>query len=289
MEILWIFLGIIGMLMIWNIIRFLLFKKDFVPVLMYHRIDDSVTPSSLRYVKHKGKILDLDEMKTTLNQFDRQLEYLAKRGYTAVLMNDYLNIKAKKPVALTFDDGYLDNYTNAFPLLKKHNICATLYLCTDKITDLPGTEYLSWPDIKMMQSEGIGFGSHTKSHLWLNEEASKTQIEDEIVSSKLLIENKLNQKVNSFCYPAGVYTEEAIEVVGKHYDNAVITAYGSEVPLHNANPFLIEREAMSRSDSMLMFKLKLWGVHRFIRKSWLFKVVKKLRHGKAITEDSRKH
>ena len=107
---------------------------------------------------------------------------------------------------------------------------------------MPGTEYLSWPDIKMMQSEGIGFGSHTKSHLWLNEEASKTQIEDEIVSSKLLIENKLNQKVNSFCYPAGVYTEEAIEVVGKHYDNAVITAYGSEVPLHNANPFLIEEK-----------------------------------------------
>ena len=101
MEILWIFLGIFGMLIIWNIIRFLLFKKDFVPVLMYHRIVDSVTPSSLRYVKHKGKILDLDEMKTTLNQFDRQLEYLAKRGYTAVLMNDYLNIKAKKPVALT--------------------------------------------------------------------------------------------------------------------------------------------------------------------------------------------
>lgn len=283
MIILWVFLGLLSLALLYGTIKYMIFRIHYRPVLMYHGISDKVTPDQERYIEHKGKILDIDQMKLPLGKFECQLAYLQKKGYTTFRMADYRHTTSKKTVALTFDDGYFDNFQNAFPLLKQYLATATIYLRVDKIDQANAhetREYLSWKDVETMHQAGIEFGSHTLSHTWLTEIESQEQLLDEIATSKRSIAGKLKTEITSFCYPAGMVSEAAKHLIRNHYDTAVITARGRDVSLFNRDPYLIEREAIARDDSLFLFKLKLWGIHRFIRKSWLYGMVKRRKNGK---------
>ena len=138
--------------------------------------------------------------------FNKHLEFLKAHQYTPLSLDDLLRVyqtgktTCQKPVMLTFDDGYADNYTALFPLLKQHRVPALIFLITDRI----GTAgYLTWNQVREMHQSGlVAFGSHTCTHRRLRD-LPDDEIWQEITQSKQILEEKLGAPVVSFCYPYG--------------------------------------------------------------------------------------
>ena len=164
-------------------------------VLMYHHIGVLTDPQEEQF-----------PFTISPEMFARQLEFLKQNGYTAISEADLYQAYTtgatdiKKPVMLTFDDGHADNYTALFPLLKKNNVPALIFLITARV----GTDgYLTWEQIGEMQRSGlVFFGSHTCTHRRLRSLPDE-EIVQEITQSKKIMEEKLGVPVRSFCYPFG--------------------------------------------------------------------------------------
>lgn len=284
---LYIFLSLVGLIILIHLIHFLAFKRNYFPVLMYHRINDYLRDDELRYIPHKGGILDIDLMKVSKDNFYKQMAYLKKKNYkTTTTLN-----KAKKQIMITFDDGYQDNL-EAVKILNEFNFKGIFYLVTNYIMTnktMPLNEgdlleenlFLSKEDLLFLLKSGHLIGAHTKSHTWLDESLTKEEVTSEVVGSKDFLEETFKIKVKSFCYPAGVYTNDVLEVVRENFEFAVATSRGRDLPLFNKDKYQIERETISRNDSMLMFKLKVFGIHRYLRKHFLFSLLRKIKHGKS--------
>jgi peptidoglycan/xylan/chitin deacetylase (PgdA/CDA1 family) len=183
-----------------------------LPVLMYHSLAEmpagkknSLVVSAAAFEKQMRMLRQWKYSVLTLEQAAQQLR---GRG------------PAYRPVAVTFDDGYEDNYTLAFPVLKKYRIPATIFLIYSKI-GTPG--YLNWDQIGEMKASGlIAFGSHTVTHRVLTL-IPVEELEQEIAGSRRLLEEKLGQ-VKLFSYPVGKYNPEVrAAVIAAGYDAAVST------------------------------------------------------------------
>ena len=159
---------------------------------------------------HIGVLTDLsdEQYPFTISPelFERQLLFLKQNGYTPIREEDLLHAyqagksSVQKPVLLTFDDGHEDNYTALFPLLKKYQVPALIFLITERI-GTPG--YLTWQQVQEMYQSGlIRFGSHTCSHRRLRSLPDE-EIWQEVVRSKQCLEEKLGHTIYSFCYPFG--------------------------------------------------------------------------------------
>ncbi|MFN0277149.1 MAG: polysaccharide deacetylase family protein [Pyrinomonadaceae bacterium] len=201
------------------------------PVLLYHKIDHP-TPD----VKIRGAF-------TSPRAFVRQMSYLKRRGvefYTASEFVRFFSDHGHFPasgICLTFDDGWKDNYTNAFPILKSLGIAATIFLipnCIGAVTAQvtaegeSAREHMSEANIREMADFGIEFGSHTMNHK-LFTEIEIDEIEQEIVESKNYLENLLQKDCEVFAYPAGFYTSDSQEAVKRAgYLAAFSTIYGPD-------------------------------------------------------------
>ena len=151
-----------------------------VPIVAYHSIANEHD--------HLTRYLSLP-----LPIFERQLQYLQRKGFETVTLYDVHRFLAEgaplppRAIALTFDDGYLDNWVHAFPLLKKYGMKATIFIATDFVDpaaecrptledawagrvaerDLKWWGYVSWPELELMQASGIvDVQAHTKTHAW---------------------------------------------------------------------------------------------------------------------------
>lgn len=165
--------------------------------------------------------------------FEEHLAWLAENDYTPVRMDTLTECLRgwrecpDNPVALTFDDGYVDAATEALPLLQRFGFTATFYIVTDFV-GRPG--YMTWDDIRNLQANGMEIGSHTLSHPDLTYYDPEV-VYDEIVLSRVIIQRKLGAPVHSFCYPLGRYDEsympELVREAG--YTNAVTTYPGFEM------------------------------------------------------------
>jgi Predicted xylanase/chitin deacetylase len=224
-----------------------------VPVIMYHSID-------------------CNDKKTKLSvspeSFERQMEFLKKHKYNVVGLDKivaYLQKKEAVPprtVAITFDDGLYNNYECAYPVLKKYNIHATMFVIV-KLIGTPG--YAGWKQIKEMSDSGVvTIGSHTMSHLWLPAMGSKN-LAYELRQSKDILERELGKKVNFLCYPIGARdfrVEKATRDAG--YLCAVATNTGMTAPADNI--YAIKRIKISRtSDNLLAFFLEVSGYYTWIK------------------------
>ena len=102
-------------------------------------------------------------------RFESHLKYLKENGYHAITLDELLDFLTtgkplpEKPVILTFDDGYADNYTNAFPLLQKYGMIGHFFIITDFVNE-KRAEYMTWPQIEEMSAAGQRFGSHSRDH-----------------------------------------------------------------------------------------------------------------------------
>lgn len=218
------------------------------PFLLYHKIDLPTED-----IKIRGAF-------TAPKKFERQLAYLTKKGftfYTASELIRHYNSHGEFPersAAITFDDGWKDNYANAFPLLKKYNAKATVFLvpsCIGQTTDAVtaegegAREHLSENDILEMSKGGIEFGSHSVSHK-LFHQISEQEIEFEVTESKKTIENLTQKECSVFAYPAGFFTDFAKDKIkDAGFIAAFTTVYGAEEKL---DPFEINRIEILRRD-----------------------------------------
>ena len=210
-----------------------------------------------------GNIVEPDEA-VTLEEFEKQLQYI-KENYKVIPLEEaveYLQRDIEKisgSVVITFDDGYSDNYHSAYPLLKKHDFPATIFLVNDFI-NTDGDKYLSTVQIREMEKNNISFGSHTITHRTLSSLTSE-EIVKEVRDSKITLESQLGQKINSFAYPVGSrvdFNEEIVEIVKESkYTCACSNMYG--INGKNADMFSLKRIGIETSDNFFVFKKKLNG------------------------------
>jgi glycosyltransferase involved in cell wall biosynthesis/peptidoglycan/xylan/chitin deacetylase (PgdA/CDA1 family) len=203
-------------------------------------------------------------------RFEKQMAWLKKMKYPVLSMEEYLNYRRSyqlppaHSVIITFDDGYADNRKYAYPILRRYNFPATIFLVLDKInqtndwardTELSGRPLLSWPEIYEMHQDGIGFGIHSRTHVSLTS-ASNEQICAEIEGTRVELEQKLRTPVRFFAFPFGEYDGRVIEIVKNggfeaslSIDEGVNTP---NTPLHR-----LRRKMVLGTESMIAFILNL--------------------------------
>ncbi|EKD89838.1 MAG: polysaccharide deacetylase [uncultured bacterium] len=167
-----------------------------VPILMYHYIASNPNPSDRAR----------DSLSVSPDKFDAQMQYLLQNGYTPISLDTLYGIiyghasKPEKPVVLTFDDGYIDFYTNAYPILRKYNFHAVSFIPTKLIG---GSYYMSWNQIKEIASSGlVTFEGHTITHAYLPSLSFSAAFK-ELSDSKKIIESYTGYPVNFIAYPGG--------------------------------------------------------------------------------------
>ena len=199
-----------------------------VPILMYHHIQaypGGQNPSS-------------PSIFVSPENFTAQLDWLAANDFQTVTPA-YLTHPEKidkKPLILTFDDGYRDVYDTAFPLLKKYHFQATFYLIVNNI-DKPG--FLTQAQILEMQQAGMNFGSHTLSHPNLTT-ISDQKAAEEIYASKKILEQITGTPVTDFCYPGGAISQAVENIVANSgYTTAVTTV--NESNANQVDPLRLNR------------------------------------------------
>ena len=194
-----------------------------IPILMYHYVETNLQPT--------------DEIRQRLtvtpDYFADQLKSLQSANYQSWFVQDVPDLLTKellpgpnkKPVVLTFDDGYEDFYTVAFPLLKKYNFKATIYIIYNLI-DHRG--YLTTDQIKELIASGlVEVGSHTLNHPNLKT-VSNEVLRYEIEQSKAKLERKFDLTIKTFAYPYGAFSPTALaEVQAAGYTAAVSTHPGT--------------------------------------------------------------
>lgn len=192
-----------------------------VPILMYHYV--SVPPE------------DADEYRTDLSvtpaQFRRQLQYLRDNGFTTVDFYDLsLAVTARKalpekPIILSFDDGYLDNYQNAFPLLQEFGFSGTFFIVTEFV-DQQHPAYMSWAMIEEMAAVGMRIENHSKTHADMTAQERDGLIW-QIQGAQETLTAHLGYAPRFFCYPGGRYDEDTIAMLQElGFWGAVTTAGG---------------------------------------------------------------
>ncbi len=215
---------------------------DKVPILMYHKVSP--------YPFHGGLGLRVPP-----EVFESQMKYLKKRSFHTVsldqLIDHWDNGKPlpPRPVVITLDDGYEDNYHFAFPILKKYGYTATIFLVYNEIGgyntwDIKNEnsirlKLLSLPQIREMQKYGVSFQSHTLTHPYLSTIPPETA-EKEISESRTQLSKALGVPVNFIAYPYGRRNEEIDEMVRKAGYKAGISTEAGKNDL-STNRFRLNR------------------------------------------------
>ncbi len=190
-------------------------RRKPIPILMYHRIVQAPLVESRHGVW------------VTSETFERQLRSLHNRGYSTITLQQYDHLLSEhhalppRPIILTFDDGYEDNYTIAFPLLQRFGFNAVVFVVTagDRRTnfwdpDEPQAPLLNRSQMSEMSDYGIEIGSHTVTHADMPS-LSMQQLQHECTLSKETLQQMLGRSVNSFAYPYGKLTAQVKSVVAE--------------------------------------------------------------------------
>lgn len=216
-----------------------------VPILVYHSVGPKTGKKESKMAKHYHIYPET---------FEAQMEYLKDNGYTPItfnaLVDHYLNGTAipAKSVVLTFDDGWRDQYTYAYPILQKFGFTASFFIISSYPTgNYPA--YMSWADIIALDKAGMEIGSHTVHHLNLTK-VSPAQVTSELVDSKATIEKEIGHPITTFVYPEygqNTAVQQAVKSAGYIAARAgwvrpvdgkqSIFALKSQEAVNNPNPF----------------------------------------------------
>lgn len=221
------------------------------PIIQYHKIDRPDHGTLVR-----GGF-------TSPRRFARQMGFLKERKfifYTASGLIEYFiehDNFPEKGIAVTFDDGWHDNYTNAFPVLKALGLVATIYIVPSCIGERSGKavaegenvrEHLSRKQVLEMSEAGIEFGSHSLNHRLLHELGGE-EIVLEVEEAKRQIEELTQKKCKTFAYPAGRYNKIAQQIIAEAgHIAAFSTTYG---PADTLDLYALNRIEILRRDRFL--------------------------------------
>lgn len=228
-----------------------------IPILMYHRI-----------ASVPGERNSLPPEK-----FKEQLDYLKNRGYNTISLNDlYLHYTEQapippKPVILTFDDGYEDNYSIALPLLRERNMKAIVFPIANWVGQENKwenfnhaiTRTMDWDQLREWKHAGMEIGSHTLEHPFLTQ-CDAIGLKWELVDSKLVLEERLGSKMDFLCYPYGFFDDKTIVAAKKAGYKGAMAIY-DKVPLWQQDLFALPRIPIPAKQPLWEFALKVGKFH----------------------------
>ena len=182
-----------------------------IPILLYHNFVITVPdndPDNFNYIN-------------TPQSFEENIKVLLDNGYTFISMQELKDANngkielPSKPILINMDDGYYSNYEYIYPILKKYNVKASIFVITDRLEkEIDGKKYLGWNEYIEMQNSGlVEIFSHSKRHVFYDKLPVKI-IHDDVVESYKIIEEKLGNKYfRVFAYPYGAYTKETVWIL----------------------------------------------------------------------------
>ena len=239
------FTGIVGF---YGFFRKKILKRFRTFIILYHEISNNGIKTGYSVSKEN---------------FEKHISYV-KHHYNVISLNDLIRNIGKKSdmltdnIVITFDDGYKDNFLNAYPVLKKYNLNATIFLVSKLIGNKE--EILNLDEIKVMEKDGIDFGSHTVTHKVLSDIDINTATK-EINHSRIELENLLNRKIQYFAYPHGKkrhYNEYVKTQVKKAGYTAAFTTENSGIDT-NSDLFELGRICI-RNYPLFVFKVRVSGI-----------------------------
>ncbi|WP_013334356.1 trifunctional glycosyltransferase/class I SAM-dependent methyltransferase/polysaccharide deacetylase [Gloeothece verrucosa] len=227
-----------------------------LPILMYHRVAPTGSPQMSQY-------------RVTPEAFEEQLRYLKDGGFYSVAWEDWqLAMISQTPLpgralALTFDDGYLDFFEYAWPLLKKYGFTATVFLVSERIgydnswdaTYGEKIALMGWREIQQLADQGVVFGSHSATHPSLIR-LSYSSVIAQASRSRMLLERQLGIPIKTFAYPYGDYNpivQHLIEACGY----SIGLSCDSRLSQFEDNLLALPRLEVMGSDSLQDFVVKL--------------------------------
>ncbi|WP_434782184.1 polysaccharide deacetylase family protein [Ferrovum myxofaciens] len=219
--------------------------------------------------------------------FDEQMSYL-KMTFAEIVTVYELSLKLA-PVqqwtaSITFDDGFIDNFEIVLPILQRHSLRATFFICSGfvggkhdlsaRFRHYQGLRPMSWSQIRELSSEGMEIGAHTHSHPLLANLTIKMQ-QEEMLRSKNKIEDQLGRAVHSFAIPfgnRGTYTQNTLDIAASYFSACCTTRFAtnSSVPKHHANMLLLDRVEPKPNDDIKTFEDKVlgrWDVMRLLQRA----------------------
>lgn len=236
----------------------------YLPVLMYHSIADQREPGVPAYFQTTTRPM----------AFAHQMSQLKASGFQGVdlsrglaWLNSDRQDSGLRPVAITFDDGFRNFLTEAFPVLRREGFGATMFLPTAFINEprrrFKDLECLTWDEVKDMRKAGMEFGSHTVNHPRLVE-LSRPEIEKELRDSKSELEQRLGERVATFAYPYAfpqsdrAFCQSLRELlVQAGYDCCMTTEIGRVKA--GDDPYTLKRLPVNSLDDAALFEAKLAG------------------------------
>ena len=220
-------------------------EKKKVPILMYHSISEHATEKYRPFAVPPPL-------------FAKHMAYLHMHEYTPVTVTQFVDAVAQRgaalpdrPVVLTFDDGFADFFTEAFPILQQYNFVATLYVATGFIGSTSRwlqregeatRPMLTWDQLTEISASGIECGGHSHRHHQLDT-LPLAEARDEIARSKWLLEGHLGQEVSTFAYPHG-YHSTTIKRLVRELGYTSACTVKNEVSSVATDPFAIARLTM---------------------------------------------
>ena len=221
-------------------------KNHFVNVIYYH---DIVAGGGYSF------------MKTNINVFKQQMEYIVLKGYKTLRFDDFQNERElknePKKVLIAFDDGWVSNYNEIFDLMKCLGLKYNIYLTISKIGK--DSDYLTWEHIREMHKSGlVGFGIHTFSHPDMSD-LSQVNLDLELSQADSVFESELGYKPLDFCYPYGAYSEDSNDYITKHCNYKRIYTSRQMYSYIQNSKVIFGRNAISNDENFRIFKAKLKG------------------------------
>ena len=190
--------------------------------------------------------------------FVEQMEYLKTAGYHVVSMQDAITgLQGQrelptKPLVLTFDDGYKDNFYIAWPILQRYDYPATVFVATS----LLATEgFMTWQDIKAAHDDGIHFASHTINHKALGK-LPADEVRFELAQSKRLFKDNVNIDIEYLAYPFGSYNEAMFPILEETGYKAAFTG-NLGTSSHKTKLYELERVNIVQQTGYYQFRVKL--------------------------------
>jgi peptidoglycan/xylan/chitin deacetylase (PgdA/CDA1 family) len=216
-----------------------------IPVMIYHSVRPHI----------KGESQYQDAYDITPELLERELKYIVEEGYTTISFRDVTNHwilgtpLPEKPVILSFDDGWKNEFAHALPLLQKYHCTATFFVFTNPI-DNEKPHWMSWDDVRALDKAGMEIGGHSRTHPVLTKIKTDVGLDNEIGKGKAIIEEKIGHPITAFAYPFGssnAQVESAVTragylvartvISGVHHDSNAALEFNGTLATDNFNDF----------------------------------------------------